>query len=93
MSAEKALSIGLIDQVVDEGDLDSALETMIDGLLHNGPGGVAETKVAMNYLSYPAFDDATIDASIDAFAKGRAMESAREGAASFVEKRKPAWAP
>lgn len=93
MSAAEALRIGLIDQVVEPGQLDESLENMLDGLLHNGPGGVGETKAAMNSLSAPAFDEATIAASVDAFAKGRARESAREGAASFTEKRKPAWAP
>ena len=92
MTAETAVRIGLIDQVVGDGGLDTALVALMDGLLHNAPGGVRETKSCMNYLSAPPFDDATIDKSVEVFARGRASAAAQEGAAAFVEKRKPAWA-
>jgi methylglutaconyl-CoA hydratase len=91
MSASEALRIGLVDQVVQEGALDNALTTIINEVLRNGPVGVQKTKDAMNYLSFPPFNDETISASVEAFAKGRACTSAQEGAASFLEKRKPAW--
>ena len=92
MSASEASRIGLVDQVVQEGALDDALAMIINDVLRNGPVGVQETKSAMNYLSFPPFNDQTVDASVEAFAKGRACASAQEGAASFFEKRKPAWA-
>ena len=92
MSASEASRIGLVDQVVQEGALDDALAMIINDVLRNGPVGVQETKSAMNYLSFPPFNEQTVDASVEAFAKGRACASAQEGAASFFEKRKPAWA-
>ena len=92
MSASEASRIGLVDQVVQEGALDDALAMIINDILRNGPVGVQETKSAMNYLSFPPFNEQTVDASVEAFAKGRACASAQEGAASFFEKRKPAWA-
>ena len=92
MSASEASRIGLVDQVVQEGALDDALAMIINDVLRNGPVGVQETKSAMNYLSFPPFNDQTVDASVEAFAKGRACASAQEGATSFFEKRKPAWA-
>lgn len=93
MAAPEVRRIGLIDEVVEDGGLDTALETLLDGILHNGPGGVAETKAAMNRLSFPVFGEQTIAISVEAFARGRSADCAEEGAASFVEKRKPAWAP
>ena len=92
MSASEASRIGLVDQVVQEGALDDALAMIINDVLRNGPVGIQQTKSAMNYLSFPPFNDETISASVEAFAKGRACTSAQEGAASFLEKRKPAWA-
>ena len=92
MSASEASRIGLVDQVVQEGALDDALAMIINDVLRNGPVGVQETKSAMNYLSFPSFNEQTVDASVEAFARGRACASAQEGAASFFEKRKPAWA-
>ena len=92
MSASEASRIGLVDQVVQEGALDDALAMIINDVLRNGPVGVQETKSAMNYLSFPPFNEQTVDASVEAFAKGRACASAQEGATSFFEKRKPAWA-
>lgn len=92
MSASEASRIGLVDQVVQEGALDDALAMIINDVLRNGPVGVQETKSAMNYLSFPSFNEQTVDASVEAFARGRACASAQEGAASFLEKRKPAWA-
>ncbi|MFL2688436.1 MAG: enoyl-CoA hydratase/isomerase family protein [Alphaproteobacteria bacterium] len=92
MSASEASRIGLVDQVVQEGALDDALAMIINDILRNGPVGVQETKSAMNYLSFPPFNEQTVDASVEAFAKGRACASAQEGATSFFEKRKPAWA-
>ncbi len=89
MSAKEALRIGLIDETVAVGGLDNALDAALDDILLNGPSGVQETKLAMNRLSSPPFDDNTIGRSVDAFAKGRACDSAKEGAASFLEKRKP----
>ncbi|MDB3953822.1 enoyl-CoA hydratase-related protein [Alphaproteobacteria bacterium] len=91
MSASEASRIGLVDQVVQEGALDDALAMIINDVLRNGPVGIQQTKSAMNYLSFPPFNDETISASVEAFAKGRACTSAQEGAASFLEKRKPAW--
>jgi methylglutaconyl-CoA hydratase len=93
MAAPEAMRIGLIDQVAPAGGLDTALDVLMDDLLRNGPGGVAETKAAMNMLCVPPFDDATVGKSVETFAKGRARDAAREGAAAFYGKRKPAWAP
>ena len=92
MSAKIAFSIGLVDLVVDVGCLDVALEKLLDGLLHNGPTSVTETKLAMNYLSYSIPNHTAVEKSVIAFAKGRAMKSAAEGVASFIEGRKPRWA-
>ncbi|MBE88968.1 MAG: hypothetical protein CMM76_05935 [Rhodospirillaceae bacterium] len=92
MPALEALRIGLVDQVVQEGTLDDALAAITKEVLRNGPVGAQETKAAMNYLSFPPFNDKSIGESVVAFAKGRACTSAQEGSLSFLEKRKPAWA-
>jgi isohexenylglutaconyl-CoA hydratase len=69
-----------------------AIETKIKAqVLKCAPGAVADTKALI--LALPRLDRAqTVQAAAENFAGRMLSDEAREGVASFVEKRKPRWA-
>ena len=92
MSAAEAERIGLADIVVPDAGLDEALAKLVDGLLMNAPGGLAESKKSIGANARPALDRAIHERALQAFAAGRASAQAKEGTAAFIEKRSPRWA-
>lgn len=92
MSAAEARRIGLADIVVPDDALDDALETLVDGLLMNSPGGLAESKASIGENARPRLTREMHERALAAFVAGRASEQAAEGAAAFLAKRPPAWA-
>ena len=53
MSAAEAYRIGLADMVVPDAALDDELATLVDRLLMNAPGGLAESKAAIGENARP----------------------------------------
>jgi len=92
MSAAKAAEAGLADIVVPDAALDEELAKLVDGLLMNAPGGLAESKVSIGENARPALTRAMHDRALAAFADGRVSAQAVEGAAAFLAKRPPVWA-
>ena len=68
-----------------------AIELQIrKAVLRCAPGAVADTKALI--LALPRLDrNETIEAAAETFAGRMLSDESREGVASFVEKRKPAW--
>jgi methylglutaconyl-CoA hydratase len=92
MAAAEAYRIGLADIVVPDAALDDALAKLVDGLLMNSPGGLAQSKAAIGENARPPIDRKIRERALAAFVAGRGSEQAAEGAAAFVAKRPPAWA-
>jgi methylglutaconyl-CoA hydratase len=90
ISAEEALTIGLITEVVEPDKLlDRAREIALQ-LLKNSPTSLVMTKQLLN--SYAHRDlEWQVDAAVEANAAIRATADFREGISSFLEKRKPKW--
>jgi methylglutaconyl-CoA hydratase len=91
MSAAEAFRIGLADIVVED-DLDEQVAAVVDSLLMNSPGGLAESKAVIGETGYPPIDAAMIDRTLEAFVAGRGSDQASEGADAFIAKRPPNWA-
>ena len=91
--ADRALEIGLIDEVCEAGELDATAAPIIDALLHCAPDALAQSKAAI--LKYAGLHYSDIERSDMAtpHAMKRLTDEAGEGLASFLEKRKPAWYP
>jgi methylglutaconyl-CoA hydratase len=85
-SANEALRIGLVHEVVNEEKLDERLAEIADALLHGAPGALRELKTAMKSRFSPPRMEAP-------HAPGPRSAEALEGIASFKEKRKPSWYP
>lgn len=90
-SAQTAKHLGLVSELVDEEELDSALETLIGTLLANGPEAIREAKkLALDYSNRPIDADLIADSS-ERIARLRVSTEGQEGLGAFLEKREPGW--
>lgn len=93
LDAEGAKAAGLVDEVTqDAQDMEAALAGIRAAVLACGPGAVAATKALIHALP-GRVPGALREAAAGAFADALLSEEGREGVASFLEKRKPSWAP
>lgn len=90
--AREAQALGFADFVGEGADALETVETQIKRqVLKCAPGAVADTKALI--LALPRLDRAqTVQTAAENFAGRMLSDEAREGVASFVEKRKPRWA-
>jgi len=90
VSADEALSIGLVNRVVEPLELTSAVDEMLAAILRNGPTAVAHCIEAVMVGTDMPFDDACLlEATL--FGLCAASEEMGEGTRAFLEKRKPAF--
>jgi len=83
--AQCAAQIGLVGAVRAPSELDGALADLVDSFLQAAPTATAIAKSALLGIVPTGAHEAT--------RRGAAIEEAREGAASFREKRRPNWYP
>lgn len=91
-SGEEALQLGFADAVGADREALEAIEARIrSDVLKCAPAAIADTKALI--LALPGLGkEARIEAAACNFADRLLSAEGREGVASFVEKRKPAWA-
>ena len=89
-SATQALAIGLVQLVVPEDELDSAVQEIVSHLLAGGPDAQRVCKELVRNAS--PNDEATDKYTASLIAKVRSGDEAREGVRAFLEKRRPSWA-
>ena len=92
-SADRAMEIGLIDEVCDPGGLDDLAAPIIEALLHCPPDALAQTKDAILRYAGMHYSDAELDDMVSPHGMKRLDAEADEGLKSFLEKREPAWYP
>lgn len=85
----EALRLGLVHQVCDTAALEDVLARLVDDLLHGAPGAMREFKHAVTQAATPSLSDMLANTR----SHHARSEEAREGVASFREKRKPSWYP
>ncbi len=90
--AEGAARLGLVSQVVDEGELDAAVAREVLLFLNCGPRAVAAAKALLRHIERHGASE-SIDHAIARLADAWEDAESREGIAAFFAKRKPAWAP
>ena len=91
--ADEARRLGLVHEVCPTGGLDEAGDKIIEAVLMNAPVATTATKLRSLAAARAFVDDGALRDLIDEHARTRQQQEAREGLASFKEKRKPAWYP
>jgi len=91
VTADDALRIGLVHEVVETDELDAAVERTVASLIAGGPKAQSEAKALVQAVSGRAIDDLLIEETAKRIASIRASEEGREGIEAFLERRKPSW--
>ncbi|MFI5276772.1 MAG: enoyl-CoA hydratase-related protein [Ktedonobacterales bacterium] len=88
--ADRALTIGLVHQVVPLAELDDAVQMTLRNIGLSGPAGVqAAKRMAMTVLSLP--DAEARDLTAQTIAGLRVSAEGQEGIRAFLEKRAASW--
>jgi methylglutaconyl-CoA hydratase len=89
-SAAEALGYGLLHRVVEDCDLESAVQAEIDAISKGAPNAIAAAKRLVREIPRLATDDAYAIAA-ERIAKLFGSAEAAEGLSAFVQKRPPSW--
>ena len=89
--AARALTAGLVHEVVTPEDLDTAVEQAVGRCLKAGPIAAAAAKQLPDLALRP-LDEATSE-TVKVIAGLRVGDEGQEGMSAFFEKRPPAWVP
>jgi methylglutaconyl-CoA hydratase len=89
--AQEALRIGMLSLVVRAGELDGAIQKLIENLLAGGPQAHAKIKALIRDVAGRPPDDALAAETARRIAEIRGSLEGKEGIAAFLEKRKAAW--
>ncbi|MEN2474729.1 enoyl-CoA hydratase/isomerase family protein [Burkholderia stabilis] len=87
----RAASLGFIHDAVPADALDETVAKLAAALVANGPDAVRACKQLVTDVAGRALDATLIEQTADWIARTRAGAEAREGIASFLEKRTPSW--
>ncbi len=88
--AEKALRIGLVAEIVDEDELNTAVQRTIDDLLACSPDSQARIKALIPKIAHLEFAAAAAH-TVESITAARATEGGKAGMAAFLNKEKPPW--
>lgn len=89
-AADEARSVGLVSAVVEPDGLDAAIEAEIEPYFATAPDAVAAAKALVQAVGRP-IDEQLIEMTLMRLADTWETVEAREGLASFIEKRPPSW--
>lgn len=90
LTAERALKLGLINQVVPPEKLDEAVEETSKKLLSSGPNALTMCKQLLQNVPGMSFEQAKTYTA-EMIASLRVSPEGQEGMNAFLEKRKPKW--
>jgi len=91
VDAQRALEIGLVQQVVAADQLDAAVEAVVAELLLGSPQAQCAIKAFFGQLGVAPVGEAERERSAQAISQARTTADAREGFAAFLDKRPPQW--
>lgn len=91
INAEEALRLGLLYQLVEESQLDRAVDDLAATLAGNAPGAMRAAKRLARAVASQTIDEAMIEATVSLLADLRESPEGREGLGAFLEKRRPDW--
>jgi methylglutaconyl-CoA hydratase len=89
--ADKAMQLGLVNEVVSPEELDNSINEMTLLLLANGPHAVHQAKQLALDVAYQDINNDLLNITSERIAAIRVSEEGQEGLTAFFEKRKPNW--
>ena len=89
--APKAKQLGLLHEVVTEGEMSDVAETLINTMLQNSPAAMSAAKSLIHNIYNRKISNNVIAHTEQAIAEIRVSAEGQEGLTAFLEKRKPAW--
>ncbi len=90
-TAQRALAMGLVHDIVEAADLDGSVEKMVNTLLQNGPIAMERTKQLIQAIAPVLHSEATKSYTTSLIAELRASHEGREGINAFLNKTEPGW--
>jgi len=90
-SAQEALRIGFVHEVVSSDQLDAKVDEITLALVKNSPNAVKVCKKLLHEVAGQELSPALIAKTVEGIADIRASAQGREGVASFLGQRKPSW--
>lgn len=90
-SADEAHRIGFVHELVDADALEGKVNELAQALVNASPAAVRACKKLVQDVAEREIDPALVAATVEGIADIRASDEGREGVASFLQKRKPAW--
>ncbi|WP_419904475.1 enoyl-CoA hydratase-related protein [Kiloniella sp.] len=91
MSADRALEIGLLHQVVQGDMIDLTIDGIIKDLLKAGPNALRLVKQLVSDVAGRQIDDTLLNETAQLIAEISASDEGLEGIRAFLEKRDPEW--
>jgi methylglutaconyl-CoA hydratase len=91
MGSAEAQRLGLLHEVVAEGDLLQRGDELSVFILQNGPAALQAAKQLVADVARGELDQAMIQKTVERIADIRASDEGKEGLSAFLEKRRPAW--
>lgn len=89
--ADKAMQLGLVDEVVELAELDNEVNNMISKLLANGPEAIRQAKTLALDVAYQEINEDLLKDTSARIAQLRCSDEGQEGLIAFFEKRPPKW--
>jgi methylglutaconyl-CoA hydratase len=91
ITAQRALTIGLVGEVVEPEALDACIAQLADALLQGGPLAQKAAKDLIAAVNGQPIDEAISEETAQRIARQRATDEAKDGIAAFLDKRAPGW--
>ncbi|MBM3632362.1 MAG: enoyl-CoA hydratase/isomerase family protein [Alphaproteobacteria bacterium] len=92
MSSGDALHFGLVHQVVMQGELEAAIETLAVSILKGSPAAIKASKELIRFVESRPIDSSTHKETARRLASARLSAEGKEGIEAFLAKRTPSWA-
>lgn len=91
ISAERALQLGLVNEVTAVDALDAGVAALTEPLLAGAPSAQKAAKELIEAIKGRPIDAHTLEDTAQRIARQRATPEGRDGVVAFLDKRPPAW--
>jgi methylglutaconyl-CoA hydratase len=90
-SAQEALRLGFVHEVVGADQLDAKINDITQALVKNSPNAVKVCKKLVHHVAFAEMSQPLIEKTVEGIADIRSSAEGREGVSAFLGKRKPSW--